>query len=291
MGMGNLEGIEKEPGGWLFIWCLSTFGNLKRDPIIGIPQLAASMVVVPVLFVEGICHGLLRRVLPPQRRAALPPAAKPEPSVPVSNVGNGVELIQRVFLVHKPEDAKIDVVFFTEDNQSPRPWTTCGDGTFWPGKWLPEDFPEARVLEVLYNSNNLNPWGTGIQIVNALTSNLVGFGSRPFFLVSKDAANAVVAHMIIRDTMRNLLPLCKGVVMYGNTNGNECVEHDYAECEKRLDTLTFINKSGIKKEIGALCSSKDVQLVSSEHDITSPEDKDSIVYSRLISFIKDKAKQ
>lgn len=289
--MGNLEGIENVPGGRLFLWCASTASNIGQNPLVGIAQLAVSPVVVPILIVETMGRGLLQRFLGGgsgenrRSRSISPPRAEES-----KWVAYGEEILEGVFLVSGGgPDVEVDIVFLTERDRSPRPWTIVenGNARFWPRESLPEDLPAARILEVCHaDKKRTRPWDTAICIVNSLASRDVGVGSRPFFLVSSDASNIVVAHMLVRDTMRPLLPACKGVAMFGDTNHPADVgrvAHDYGVQEKSLNTVTFCTKS----EIGPLCSSKTIRVLQEPWAGPPSSDRNADpTYRELVSFLR-----
>ncbi|KAJ8541071.1 hypothetical protein K7X08_001887 [Anisodus acutangulus] len=96
------------------------------------------------------------------------------------------------------------------------------EGTFWPGEWLPSDFPHARLFSVKYKTN-LTQWSGAslpLQEVSAmLLEKLVdaGIGNRPVVFISHSMGGLVVKQMLYQARAEKKDDLVKntiGVVFY-----------------------------------------------------------------------------
>lgn len=282
------------PAGRLFLWCVSTALNLRDNPLIGLPQLALSLVVVPALTLDWMGQSILSRVL---HRASEPrqlissPDTKTEAEMSEDNIG--VCLLEGIYQLHRPASPKYDVVFFTTRDNAPSNWATPDNRTHWPATWLPEDLPGARILEARHGQSGrwMRPFDIAINLVNALKSPDVRVGSRPYFLVSSGLSNDLVASMVVRDTMRSILPACKGIAMYGGSEVKDVNDDqfwkillDYKEHERNMNTITFL---GADDTHGGLCSANTIHITdaSNDKDLTRLADKKCQAYVHLVSFI------
>ncbi|XP_006354916.1 uncharacterized protein [Solanum tuberosum] len=96
------------------------------------------------------------------------------------------------------------------------------EGTFWPGEWLPSDFPHARLFSVKYKSS-LTQWSGAslpLQEVSAmLLEKLVaaGIGNRPVVFISHSMGGLVVKQMLYQakaEKKDNFVKNTIGVVFY-----------------------------------------------------------------------------
>ncbi|KAJ8538054.1 hypothetical protein K7X08_014594 [Anisodus acutangulus] len=96
------------------------------------------------------------------------------------------------------------------------------EGTFWPGEWLPSDFPHARLFSVKYKTN-LTQWSGAslpLQEVSAmLLEKLVdaGIGNRPVVFITHSMGGLVVKQMLYQAKAEKKDDLVKntiGVVFY-----------------------------------------------------------------------------
>ncbi|KAL5558586.1 hypothetical protein UlMin_034797 [Ulmus minor] len=95
-------------------------------------------------------------------------------------------------------------------------------GTFWPGEWLSDDFPQARMFTLKYKTN-LTQWsGASLplqEVSSMLLEKLVaaGIGDRPVVFVTHSMGGLVVKQMLYKARTENLDNLVKntaGVVFY-----------------------------------------------------------------------------
>ncbi|RAL47282.1 hypothetical protein DM860_013247 [Cuscuta australis] len=95
-------------------------------------------------------------------------------------------------------------------------------GTFWPGEWLPTDFPAARLYTLKYKTN-LTQWsGASLplqEVSSMLLEKLVaaGIGKRPVVFVTHSMGGLVVKQMLYQAKAENkedLVNNTAGVVFY-----------------------------------------------------------------------------
>nr|GMD89128.1 uncharacterized protein LOC109170573 [Ipomoea batatas] len=95
-------------------------------------------------------------------------------------------------------------------------------GTFWPGEWLPADFPGARLYSLKYKTN-LTQWsGASLplqEVSSMLLEKLVsaGIGNRPVIFVTHSMGGLVVKQMLYQAKAENkehLVNNTVGVVFY-----------------------------------------------------------------------------
>ncbi|XAR61858.1 hypothetical protein NMG60_11016394 [Bertholletia excelsa] len=95
-------------------------------------------------------------------------------------------------------------------------------GTFWPGEWLPDDFPHARLFSLKYKTN-LTQWSGATLPLQEVSSMLLeklvaaGIGSRPVVFVTHSLGGLVVKQMLHQAKSENKNDLVNniiGVVFY-----------------------------------------------------------------------------
>ncbi|CAI9115772.1 OLC1v1016766C1 [Oldenlandia corymbosa var. corymbosa] len=95
-------------------------------------------------------------------------------------------------------------------------------GTFWPGEWLPVDFPDARVFSLKYKTN-LTQWSGAslplLEVSSMLLEKLVaaGIGDRPVVFVTHSMGGLVVKEMLYQAKAENKDNFVKntiGIVFY-----------------------------------------------------------------------------
>ncbi|XP_043713383.1 uncharacterized protein LOC122661930 isoform X2 [Telopea speciosissima] len=97
------------------------------------------------------------------------------------------------------------------------------EGTFWPGEWLPTDFPRARLFSVKYKTN-LTQWSGGASLPLQEVSSLLlkkltaaGIGNRPVVFVTHSMGGLVVKQLLFQakaDNLNNFINNTIGVVFY-----------------------------------------------------------------------------
>ncbi|XP_042494170.1 uncharacterized protein LOC122073628 isoform X2 [Macadamia integrifolia] len=96
------------------------------------------------------------------------------------------------------------------------------EGTFWPGEWLPTDFPRARLFSVKYKTN-LTQWSGASLPLQEVSSLLLkkltaaGIGSRPVVFVTHSMGGLVVKQLLSQAKAENLNKFVNntiGVVFY-----------------------------------------------------------------------------
>lgn len=205
----------------------------------------------------------------------------------------GCCLIEGVYQLYCPDAPKLDIVFFTTRRRSP-PWVTLDQQTHWPSVWLSDDLEEARILEAWHSGpeRGLQNWEIAINVMNSLMGSSVGLGSRPYVLVSSGFSNIVVANTVMQSVMRNVLPKCAGIAMYGDVCDGDINENvrrvgmDYRAFERTAKTVTFLGTGA--RSAPVFCSSSEVHHVETarDEDLTRPTNKQSLNYGPLVSFIE-----
>ncbi|XP_027149973.1 uncharacterized protein LOC113750198 isoform X1 [Coffea eugenioides] len=95
-------------------------------------------------------------------------------------------------------------------------------GTFWPGEWLPADFPDARVFSLQYKTN-LTQWSGAslplLEVSSMLLEKLIaaGIGDRPVVFVTHSLGGLVVKQMLYQaeaEKRDNFVKNTIGLVFY-----------------------------------------------------------------------------
>jgi pimeloyl-ACP methyl ester carboxylesterase len=142
-----------------------------------------------------------------------------------------------------PEEqpVEVDVVFFhgLQINNYANAWrhtwlskpTDGSQPVCWPATWLKEDFPNARMLSLSYDTGAIRTHSTGRQtldgiadtLLNAILSPRVGLGQRPIVLVGHSLGGLVLKRLCTRANeasyrgelkCKALLDSIKGMVFY-----------------------------------------------------------------------------